>query len=88
MPGIVCLGDATTHGGKVITASSTMYINGVQVALVGDMVSCPILGHGINPIIEGTSTDMEEGVSVVVDNCHCACGCKVISSHPEVSVES
>ena len=88
MPGIVCLGDATTHGGKVVTASSTMYINGLQVALVGDMVSCPIPGHGINPIIEEAPTDMEEGVSVVVDNCQCACGCKVISSHPEVSVES
>lgn len=88
MPGIVCLGDATTHGGKVVTASSTMFINGIQVALVGDMVSCPIPFHGINPIIEGAPTAMEEGVCVVVDNCLCACGCKVISSHPEISVES
>ncbi|MDE8409513.1 PAAR domain-containing protein, partial [Klebsiella pneumoniae] len=48
MSGLVCLGDATTHGGKVITASSTMFINGVQVALVGDLVSCP--KHGVNPI--------------------------------------
>ena len=48
MPGIVCLGDATTHGGKVITATSTLFINGIQVALVGDLVSCP--KHGVNPI--------------------------------------
>lgn len=41
MPALVCLGDATTHGGKVISASSTMFINGIQVALVGDLVSCP-----------------------------------------------
>ncbi|CNH85462.1 PAAR domain-containing protein [Yersinia intermedia] len=88
MPGIVCLGDATTHGGKVITASSTMFINGVQVALVGDLVSCPIKGHGNNPIIEGSPNEMEEGVSVVVNNCLCACGCRVISSHPENSIES
>lgn len=88
MPGIVCLGDATTHGGKVITASSTMFINGVQVALVGDLVSCPIQGHGNNPIIEGSPTEMEEGVSVAVNNCLCACGCRVISPHPENSVES
>jgi uncharacterized Zn-binding protein involved in type VI secretion len=33
MQGIVCLGDTTTHGAKVITASSTMFINGVQVVL-------------------------------------------------------
>ncbi|CFQ54671.1 PAAR domain-containing protein [Yersinia frederiksenii] len=88
MPGIVCLGDATTHGGKVITASSTMFINGVQVALVGDLVSCPIQGHGNNPIIEGSPAEMEEGISVVVNNCLCACGCRVISSHLENSIES
>jgi len=88
MRGLVCLGDATTHGGKVITASSSLYINGVQVALVGDLVSCPIPGHGVNKIIEGAPTDMEEGVSIVVDNCQCVCGCKVISSHPECNVES
>lgn len=86
MQGIVCLGDATTHGGKVISASSTMFINGVQVALVGDMVSCPLPGHGTNPIIEGAPTGMEDGVCVVVNNCLCACG--VISSHPENCVES
>lgn len=72
----------------MVTASSTMFINGVQVALVGDMVSCPVPGHRINKIIEGALTEMEEGVCVVVDNCLCACGCKVISSHPENSVES
>lgn len=88
MPGIICLGDATTHGGKVITASSSMFINGIQVALVGDMVFCPIPGHGVNPIIEGAPTEMEEGVCVVVNNCQSACGSKVITSHPEVSVES
>lgn len=88
MRGIVCLGDATTHGGKVVTASSTMFINSIQVALVGDIVSCPLPGHGNNKIIEGAPTDMEEGVCVVVNDCLCACGCRVISSHPNVCVES
>ncbi|MCI4450137.1 PAAR domain-containing protein [Klebsiella variicola] len=86
MSGLVCLGDATTHGGKVITASSTMFINGVQVALVGDLVSCP--KHGINPIQEGDSTAMEQGKNIVVNNCQCACGCRVISSQSENSIES
>ncbi|HAT2207850.1 hypothetical protein PUATCC27989T_03398 [Phytobacter ursingii] len=86
MPGIVCLGDATTHGGKVITASSAMYINGIRVALVGDLVSCP--KHGVNPIREGDTTSTDMGRYVVVNNCKCACGCQVISSHPENSIES
>jgi len=42
MPALICLGDATTHGGKVISASSSMFINGIQVALVDDLISCPI----------------------------------------------
>lgn len=37
--GFVLLGDNTTHGGKVISVSSTMIVDGKKVALVGDMVS-------------------------------------------------
>ncbi|SET61698.1 PAAR domain-containing protein [Thorsellia anophelis] len=76
----VRLGDNTTHGGKVITASSTMIFEGVTVALVGDLVSCPIDGHGINPIIEGSSEWFSDGKAIVVDGCKSACGCNVISS--------
>ncbi len=86
MSALVCLGDATTHGGKVISASSLMFINGIQVALIGDRISCP--EHGLNRIIEGDSTASEEGVFVVVDNCLCECGCRVISSYAENSIES
>ncbi|MDR0807070.1 MAG: PAAR domain-containing protein [Enterobacteriaceae bacterium] len=82
----VCLGDATTHGGKVISASSTMFINGVQIALRGDLVSCP--EHGTNSIIEGDPTTTENGVPVVVNNCLCECGCRVISSFTENDIES
>nr|EKY1975442.1 PAAR domain-containing protein [Cronobacter sakazakii] len=44
--GFVVLGDKTTHGGVVISASSTMVVNGRIVALVGDKVNCPVPGHG------------------------------------------
>ncbi|KFK91697.1 MULTISPECIES: PAAR domain-containing protein [unclassified Serratia (in: enterobacteria)] len=86
MLGVVCLGDTTTHGGEVKTASSTLYFNGLQAALVGEWVSCP--RHGMNTIVEGDSTTFEEGRQVVVNNCLCACGCRVISSQPENSIES
>ena len=77
--GFVLLGDNTTHGGKVISASSTMIVDGKKVALVGDMVSCPVSGHGTNPIVEGSP----EWIS---DGCKCLCGCKVISSAPECAI--
>lgn len=86
MKGFVVLGDKTTHGGKVISASSSIVINGKQVALVGDKISCPILGHGVNTIIEGCAEWSSEGKPVVVDGCRCACGCVVISSNIDVSI--
>lgn len=78
--GLVLLGDKTTHGGKVISASSSITVDGKKVALVGDLVSCPIIGHGTNPIMEGAPHRTFNGRAVVVDGCKCQCGCKVISS--------
>ncbi|MGV3345434.1 PAAR domain-containing protein [Enterobacteriaceae bacterium LUAb1] len=86
MSGLICLGDATTHGGVVISASSTLYIDGHQVAMVMDWVSCP--RHGASQILEGDQTIQEEGRQVALNNALCGCGCRVISSHPDVSVES
>lgn len=86
MPALACLGDATTHGGKIVSASSTLFVNGIRVALVGDMVACP--KHGTNRIIEGDPTAFENGVSVVVDRCLCECGCRVISSQNDSVIES
>ncbi|MEX5996580.1 PAAR domain-containing protein [Providencia vermicola] len=85
MKGMACLGDKNTHGGHVVSASSTMYINGKQVALVGDIVSCP--KHGNNPIIEGAASAFDNGIAIVVDQCLCACGCRVISSESETHTE-
>lgn len=87
MRGVVRLGDMTTHGGCVIQASSEMVVQGRQVALVGDLVSCPKKGHGVNPIIEGSSMMSFSGRAVAVDGCKCACGCSLISSLPSVGSE-
>ncbi|EAA8471446.1 PAAR domain-containing protein [Salmonella enterica subsp. enterica] len=86
MKGFVVLGDKTTHGGTVISASSTMVVNGKSVALIGDKVSCPVPGHGVNAIVEGTAHWVSDGKLVVVDGCQCECGCKVISGAPEMSI--
>lgn len=78
--GLVLLGDRTTHGGKVISASSAITVNGKKVALIGDWVSCPIPGHGVNSILEGFPQRTNNGKAVAVDGCLCQCGCQVISS--------
>ncbi|OSI11923.1 hypothetical protein BWD07_08035 [Neisseria canis] len=88
MKGIIRLGDETTHGGNVIEASSQMIIDGKPAALVGDLVSCPLPGHGINPIIEGSETISFDGKAVALEGCQTACGCTLISSMPNVSSDS
>ncbi|WP_145531774.1 PAAR domain-containing protein [Yersinia kristensenii] len=84
--GFVLLGDKTTHGGEVISATSSMVVNGKKVALIGDMISCPQTGHGVNTIIEGSTEWASDGKAVAVDGCHCECGCQVISSSPDCSI--
>ena len=40
MKHVIRLGDPTTHGGTVVSASSTTIINGIRVARLGDQVTC------------------------------------------------
>jgi uncharacterized Zn-binding protein involved in type VI secretion len=42
MMNLIRLGDATDHGGKVISASKGMHYDGLFVARMGDEVSCPL----------------------------------------------
>lgn len=84
--GFVLLGDKTTHGGQVISASSTMIVNSKKVALVGDKIMCPIQGHGINSITQGSSEWLSDGKSVAVNGCNCECGCQVITIAPGCAI--
>lgn len=84
---VVRLGDPTTHGGSVITASSTSIVEGKPVALIGDLVSCPKKGHGVNKIIEGSKTCYSDGKQVVIDYAVCECGCQVLSTIKSAEME-
>lgn len=77
---VVRLGDSTSHGGKVISASTTHLIDGIGIARVGDQVACPVPGHGINPIVEGAPTYVIGGRMVALQGHHSACGCTLIAS--------
>jgi uncharacterized Zn-binding protein involved in type VI secretion len=74
------LGDATDHGGKVISASSAMSFDGRFVARKGDQVTCP--KHDIKPnlIIEGDESMSDDGVPIARHGCRAMCGCRLISS--------
>jgi uncharacterized Zn-binding protein involved in type VI secretion len=80
MINLIRLGDATDHGGKVISASNTMRFEGRYVARKGDEVTCP--KHDIRPnlIIEGDETMLDDGVPVARHGYQAMCGCRLISS--------
>lgn len=86
LSGVVRLNDRLSSGGAVISVTSTMIIEGKAAALVGDEVICPIVGHGVNYIIEGSPQWVSDGKSVVIHRCACLCGCYVISSLPGTGI--
>lgn len=77
---IIRLGDPTSHGGKVITASPTHSIAGIGIARVGDAITCPRPGHGDNTIVEGSPTYLIGGRMVALHGHRGACGCTLIST--------
>lgn len=78
--GIVRLHDKLSSGGEVLSASSTIIIDGIKVALLNDLVSCPIEGHGINRIVGASPEWQSDSEQVAFDQAKCQCGCTVIAS--------
>ncbi|MDZ5814946.1 MULTISPECIES: PAAR domain-containing protein [Stenotrophomonas maltophilia group] len=76
----IVMGDPTSSGGRVITASNRTDIEGMGVARVGDKATCPHMHKGVFAIVEGDSTIIIDGQPVALDGCALACGCRVMSS--------
>jgi len=85
MKNVVVLGDKTSHGGAVISASSTFEIEGKNAALLNDSVSCP--EHGPNRIIECEPGYEEQGKGIVVHLCKTECGSVVYASLTDAGFE-
>ena len=63
LKGVIRLGDPTSGGGKVISASGFM-VDGKPVALIGDTCTCPCRGHGSSRIVEGSTSDIFNGKEI------------------------
>ncbi|MDQ2823425.1 MAG: PAAR domain-containing protein [Pseudomonadota bacterium] len=77
--GVVRLGDKTSHGGQVISASATFIVLDKQVALHGDTTFCPKC-KGTFPIQVATSERRHHNQPVAYHGDATACGAKLISS--------
>ena len=85
MKRVVRLGDPTSHGGQVISASSTFNIMGKPAALLHDTVSCP--KHGNNPIIECSAHYDEAGKGLIFEGCKTSCGSVVYVTCSDMEIE-
>lgn len=82
---VIRLGDPTTHGGTVVSASSTYEMFGKQVACLGDKVTCPVPGHGVCTIVEGDPIWTIDGRHVALEGHKTSCGASLISTLPNVT---
>ena len=80
MTRVIRLGDPTSHGGTVVSASPTTIINGKQVARLGDSVTCPRPGHGSVVIVEGDPAWLVDGRPVALEGHKTSCGATLIST--------
>ena len=89
MKNVIRLGDATTHGGKVINVSASHFkVHGIPVACVGDTCSCPIPGHSGCTITRGSPHHTISGKHLAFDGDTLSCGAKLISSFKHFSTKS
>ena len=84
---VAVLGDATNYGGRIITASGQGYSDGAQIALLGDLASCPKC-NSTGRIIEGADNFIIDGKPVAYDGCIVACKCSPVGGHRILALNS
>lgn len=73
------LGDPHIHGGTVIKVDQYRYdVDAIRVACLGDMVVCPIPGHGLCKIVQCQDSAFIDGKAVAVLGSLTACGAALI----------
>jgi len=81
MRAVIRLGDATSHGGAVVSVAATHHtVDGVPVARIGDLCSCPKKGHGPCTIVEGDPHYTVDGIPVAFEGHRTSCGATLIAS--------
>lgn len=81
---VIRLGDPTSHGGHVVSASETMAY-GKPIACLGDRVMCPKPGHENCVIVEGSTFWTIDGRPVALDGHLTSCGAVLLSTCREVA---
>lgn len=83
---VICKGDPTSHGGKVLEGDELVTTNGRAVAQKGHMTICPQC-KGQFPIAEGLDFHTYAGVGTAVDGMKTACGAKLIATQQQMLID-
>jgi uncharacterized Zn-binding protein involved in type VI secretion len=78
MPNVIYVGDATSHGGVVLTGSTRVTLNGRGAARKADKVSCPRCGD--NEIAEGNEKMLDGHLPLAFHGNRTRCGAILLSS--------
>jgi uncharacterized Zn-binding protein involved in type VI secretion len=83
MPRVARLGDPSSHGGVIVSSAARTEADGILIARVGDLHSCPIPGHGVTPIVTGSPTLIVEGKPAARVGSVCGCGAVISDGSPK-----
>ena len=80
------IGDATTHGGAVISGVATVFINGLPAAAaVISQAGCS-LSHGVAPVVTGSGTVFIEGFAAARVSDITGCGAAICTGAGNVFI--
>lgn len=88
MPAVARIGDTSDHGGSIISGSDNVSADGIPVARVGDVHTCPISGHGTTAIVSTPQNSVYNGVLVATVGAKTGCGATIVSGSPTVNAGS
>ena len=86
---MICVGDTTTHGGRVLEGSATATIDGKPIAGVGHKVLCPQC-KGVFSILPDAGRPYPHQVAgrdTAVEGMKTACGATLIASQSSASLD-
>lgn len=86
MGNAVRLGDGSDHGGTMITAGSSVKVNGIQLCVDQDIHSCPIPGHGNTIVTASSSVKSNDGKRIVKIGDIAGCGAVITAGSSTLTV--
>lgn len=84
MPQEARIGDPSSHGGIIISGSDDVRADGISKARLGDMHSCPLLGHGVTPLVTASNDVYTDARGQVRVGDSAGCGAVIVDGSPDV----